>query len=75
VESGGEKKWMIRHSTLKELLSILTQKYFIRLNKFYVINRKEFSHFDEKGKMLYLLDGFSIAVSHRVAKYMVYSLR
>jgi DNA-binding LytR/AlgR family response regulator len=75
VSLEGEKKWMIRHSTLKGLLSLLTGTHFIRLNKFYVINRNEFSHMDEKGKMLYLTDGFSIAVSHRVAKYMTNSLR
>lgn len=74
IQFGQDKRWMIRHSTLKDLLSLLTHPQFIQVNKFYIVNRKELSHIDEKGKILYLQDGFPIAVDHRIAKYMVRSL-
>ena len=47
VQCGREKKWMTRHSTLKELLDILPGDNFIRLNKFYLLNVNYFSHFNE----------------------------
>src|SRR5258706_16275913 len=38
IKCGKQMKWMSRHSTIKELLAILSADNFIRLNKFYLLN-------------------------------------
>ena len=69
INCGKQKKWMIRHCTLKELFFALTPGNFIRLNKFYLINRNHFSGINEK--TLYLNDDFSIPVPHRISRYVL----
>lgn len=75
IQHDRQKKWMIRHCTMKDLLAILTYGHFIRLNKFYVINRKRFSYIDKHKKTLYLDDGFSIPISHRVSNFIIDMLK
>ena len=71
IQHGPQKKWMTRHSTLKDLLILLTNSDFIRLNKFYVINKKYLSRIDKNKGILYLKDGFSIFISHRISSYII----
>lgn len=71
VQYENQKKWTLRHSTMKDLLPILNNKYFIRLNRFYIVNRSQFSHVDQRGKMLYFKDGFSIIVSHGISPFVL----
>jgi DNA-binding LytR/AlgR family response regulator len=66
-----QKKWMSRHCTIKELLATLPAGNFIRLNKFYLLNRNYFSHINENEKILYLDDDFSIPVPHRISRYVL----
>jgi DNA-binding LytR/AlgR family response regulator len=75
VQNGSDRKWIIHHSTLKELLELLVMGNFIRLNRFYVVNRKNFSHIDSYKKLLFLVDGSSIPVTHRISSFIVESLR
>jgi len=70
IKCGKEKKWMCRHCTLKELLVLLPTDNFIRLNKFYLLNRNHFSHINENEKILYFNDGFSILVPHGISPYL-----
>jgi DNA-binding LytR/AlgR family response regulator len=70
VQCGKQKKWMSRHCTLKELLVVLPADDFIRLNKFYLLNRNHFSHIDEAEKILYFKDGFSAPVPHRISPFL-----
>ncbi len=74
IKCGGEKKWVTRHSTLKDLLVLLPQDIFIRLNRFYLLNRNYFSHFNENEKKLYLIDDFCIPISHRISPYLCHLL-
>lgn len=69
-----QKKWTIRHSTMKDLLPILNNKYFVRLNRFYIVNRGHFSHVNQSEKMLFLKDGFSIIVSHNISPFVLNGL-
>jgi DNA-binding LytR/AlgR family response regulator len=71
IQLGTQKKWMIRHSTIKDLLTILSYDHFIRLNKFYMINRNHFSYIDQNEKIIYLDDGFSIPISHRISRFII----
>ena len=75
INCGRQKKWMIRHCTLKELFVALSSANFIRLNKFYLINRKHFSHINENEKTLYLADDTCIPVPHRISRYVIDSLK
>lgn len=75
IQHGTQKKWMIRHCTIKDLLTILTHDHFVRLNKFYMINRNHFSYIDENKKMLYLDDGFPIPISHRISRFIIDMLK
>ena len=75
VDIGGEKKWMIRHSTLKDLLGLITNSDFIRLNKFYIINKNHLSRIDKNSRILHLKDGFTISISHPVSSYVISILR
>jgi DNA-binding LytR/AlgR family response regulator len=75
IQHGTQKKWMTRHCTIKDLLTILTYGHFVRLNKFYMINRNHFSHIDENEKILYLDDGFSIPISHRISRFIIDMLK
>ena len=70
IKTGSKKKWMSRHCTLKELLHILPQGNFIRLNKFYVLNLDHFSHIDEKNTLLYFNDNICIPIPHRISPYL-----
>ncbi len=74
VKYGAEKKWVSRHSTLKDLFVLLPQDIFIRLNRFYLLNRNYFSHFNENGKKLYLTDDFCIPIPHRISPYLCHLL-
>lgn len=71
IQYGGQKKWMTRHSTLKGLLDILPRDNFIRLNKFYLLNRNHFSNINESEMLLYLNDDFSIPILHRISPYIL----
>jgi DNA-binding LytR/AlgR family response regulator len=62
---------MIRHCTLKELFVVLPPDKFMRLNKFYLINRIHFLRINENEKLLYLNDNFSIPVPHRISRYVL----
>ncbi len=75
IKCGKEKKWMSRHCTLKELLVLLPPHNFIRLNKFYLLNRNYFSHINENEKILYFNDDFSIPVPHRISPYLRHLLK
>jgi DNA-binding LytR/AlgR family response regulator len=75
IQHETQKKWMIRHSTIKDLLGILNQGQFIRLNKFYMLNLDHFSHIDESEKILYLDDGYSISIPHRISPFMINILK
>jgi DNA-binding LytR/AlgR family response regulator len=75
VQNGSDRKWIIHHSTLKEFLELLAMGNFIRLNRFYVVNRKHFSHIDFHKKLLFLVDGSSIPVTHRISSFIVETLR
>jgi DNA-binding LytR/AlgR family response regulator len=75
IQHETQKKWMIRHSTIKDLLGILKQAQFIRLNKFYMLNLDHFSHIDEDEKILYLDDGYSISIPHRISPFMINMLK
>src|SRR5215467_13368162 len=65
IKQEKEKKWMSRHSTLKELLALLPVKSFIRLNKFYLLNLDHFSHIDHTARVLYFNDNSFITIPHR----------
>jgi DNA-binding LytR/AlgR family response regulator len=71
IQQGTQKKWTMRHCTIKDLTSILSDNDFIRLNKFYMINRTRFSHIDETNKILFLDDGFSVPISHRISRFII----
>ncbi|HWH63534.1 MAG TPA: LytTR family transcriptional regulator DNA-binding domain-containing protein, partial [Ginsengibacter sp.] len=75
IKCGKEKKWMSRHCTLKELLLLLPDDNFIRLNKFYLLNKDHFSHIDENEKLLYFKDNFSISIPHRISPYLRHLLK
>jgi DNA-binding LytR/AlgR family response regulator len=69
------RKWTTRHSTLKEILAELMTDQFIRLNKFYVINKKYVSHIDEVAKVIYLQDGFPVLFEHRISPFILSMFR
>jgi DNA-binding LytR/AlgR family response regulator len=71
IQQGIQKKWTMRHCTIKDLTSILSDNNFIRLNKFYMINRTRFSHVDVTNKTIFLDDGFSVPISHRISGFMI----
>lgn len=71
INCGRQKKWMIRHCTLKELLVVLPPGNFMRLNKFYLINCNHFLRINKNEKLLYLDDGYSIPVPHRISRYIL----
>jgi len=75
IRCGTQKKWAIRHGTIKDIIAILPNRDFIRLNRFYVLNLNHFSYLDEDKQMLYLNDGFSIPISHRVSPFLVDRLK
>ena len=75
VQNGLDRKWIMRHSTLKDFLVLLTTSNFIRLNRFYIVNRKHFSHIDFQNKLLYLLDGSSIPVTHRISSFLIKTMK
>lgn len=75
IHCGGNFKWMTRHSTIKELLDILSAENFIRLNKFYLLNLNHFSHIDLSEKIIFLKDDFSIPVTHRISPYVYHLLK
>ena len=75
IKCGNQKKWMSRHSTLKELIDVLETATFMRLNKFYLLNRDHFSHIDENKKLLYFIDGSSIAIPHRISPFLCHLLK
>ncbi len=75
IKDGDQKKWMCRHCTLKQLLFILPDDNFIRLNKFYILNRNHFSHINENEKLLYFNDNFSVPVPHRISPYLRHLLK
>ena len=75
IKQGKEKKWMSRHSTLKELLELLPEKNFIRLNKFYLLNLDHFSHIDHTNRVLYFIDNSSITISHRISPFLHHLLK
>jgi DNA-binding LytR/AlgR family response regulator len=75
IKCGNQKKWLSRHSTLKELLDILPGGIFIRLNKFYLLNLNYFSHINETEKLLYFKDDSSIAIPHRISPFLRHLLK
>ena len=75
IQQGDQKKWMIRHSTIKDLLTILTYDHFVRLNRFYILNTNHFSYLNEAEKTIYLDDDFSILIPHRISRYILELLK
>ncbi|CAN5202003.1 hypothetical protein BH11BAC5_BH11BAC5_39830 [soil metagenome] len=71
ISNGKQKKWMSRHCTIKALLGILPPGTFIRLNKFYLLNRNHFSGINETEKILFIDDNFPIPVPHCISKYVL----
>jgi DNA-binding LytR/AlgR family response regulator len=71
ISNGKQKKWMSRHCTIKGLLGILPPGNFIRLNKFYLLNRNHFTGIDEAEKILFIDDNFPIPVPHSISKYVL----
>jgi DNA-binding LytR/AlgR family response regulator len=74
IQHKHQKKWALRHCTIKELLPLLSSGGFLRLNRFYIINSLHFSHFDRKEKVLYFKDGFSINISHTISRFVLDAL-
>ena len=75
IQHGAQKKWMVRHTGIKELLTILTGPNFVRLNKFYLLNRNYFQHYNEDKKTLYLDGSFPVSIPHRISPYILDLLR
>jgi len=75
IQQDQQMKWMVRHSTLKELLAIVSSGDFVRLSRFYVINRKFYSHTDLKLKILYLTDGTPVPLAHRISPFVVETIK
>lgn len=75
INCEGKMKWMTRHSTLKELLTILPGGNFVRLNKFYLLNLNYFSHINKSQKLLHFINGFSIAIPHRISPFLNHLLK
>jgi DNA-binding LytR/AlgR family response regulator len=75
IQQGNQKKWAIRHGTLKDLLTLLTHDHFVRLNKFYLLNPKHFLRSSENQRGIYLQDDFFIAVPHRISPYVLELLK
>jgi DNA-binding LytR/AlgR family response regulator len=75
VQHENRKKWTIRHSTLKEIIPLLSSYNFIRLNKFYVINKNCVSHIDEQVKTIFLEDGYTIPLVHRISPFILNMFR
>jgi len=75
IQHGDQKKWMIRHCTIKDLLAILSYDHFVRLNRFYILNTDHFSYLNEREKTIYLDDDFSIPVPHRISRYILELLK
>jgi len=75
IKCGNQKKWLSRHSTLKELLDMLPEGNFIRLNKFYLLNMNHFSHINENEKLLYFNDDSSVAIPHRISPFLRHLLK
>lgn len=71
ISCGKQKKWMSRHCTIKDLLASLPSGNFIRLNKFYLLNRNHFLRFSETGKVLFFDGDFSVPVSHGISRYIL----
>jgi DNA-binding LytR/AlgR family response regulator len=71
IQHQHQKKWALRHCTIKDLLPLLNDDYFIRLNRFYIINRYYFSHVDEKTRKLFFKDGFCIDIPHGISRFML----
>lgn len=71
VQHQNIKKWVIRHSTIKDIFLLLNRNNFIRLNKFYVVNKNQVSHISDCAKIIYLKDGFPISMSHRVSPFVL----
>ncbi|MDB5278471.1 MAG: LytTr DNA-binding domain [Ferruginibacter sp.] len=71
ISYGKQKKWMSRHCTIKDLLGILPGGDFIRLNKFYLLNRSHFAGINEADKILFIDDNFPVPVPHCISKYML----
>jgi len=74
IKQQGTTKWMTRHCTLKCLHQLLPQKEFVRLNKFYVLNRRYFSHIKESERKLFLTDGTIIPIPHRISRFIIENL-
>jgi DNA-binding LytR/AlgR family response regulator len=70
IKCGDQKKWMSRHSTLKEMIEVLPPENFVRLNKFYLLNLNYFSHIDQTENILHFNDSSSIPVDHRISPYI-----
>jgi len=75
IKCDDQKKWLSRHATLKELSDILDTTTFMRLNKFYLLNRDHFSHIDENAKLLYFNDNSSVAIPHRISPFLCHLLK
>ena len=75
VQHGSQKKWAIRHGTLKGLLSILTHDHFVRLNKFYMLNLNHFLRTNENQNRIYFDEEFFVAVPHRISPYVLELLK
>ena len=75
VNCDEKMKWMTRHSTLKELLTVLPAENFIRLNRFYLLNLKHFSHIGKSQKRLHFRNHFSISIPHRISPFLCHLLK
>jgi DNA-binding LytR/AlgR family response regulator len=75
IRSNQMNKWMTRHCTLKEMHGMLPKDQFIRMNRFYIVNRKHFSHINEDEKKLYLIDGVFISIPHRISPFIIDALK
>ncbi|MEO8961803.1 MAG: LytTR family transcriptional regulator DNA-binding domain-containing protein [Ginsengibacter sp.] len=75
INCGEKMKWMTRHNTLKELLTILPAENFIRLNKFYLLNLNNFSRINKSQKRLYFKNDFSLAIPHRISPFLGHLLK
>ena len=69
------KKWAIRHCTIKDILGLLPDKDFIRLNRFYVLNLNYYSHANDDHKTIYLQDGITLPVPHRISPFIIQMLK
>ncbi len=71
ISTGKEEKWVIRHCTLKELLLLLSQKSFIRLNRFYLVNKDRIVCLAIQERYILFDSNSKVLLKHHIDAYML----